>query len=358
MKKNNVLSAMKDANAAVKETAALAKKLNKAASGSFVPISEASANVRTRFTSGLDVVDVLAGGFNNELGFTGGRVIELYGKAQTGKTTFGCGLIRQAQNDFGATGIIIDTESRLTIDRIRTLHVNEDMLLYDEESYVERVLEHVSALVEILDGKPAVVFWDTVAQSSSIHDRGKRVGEGRIARHAFALSDGLRRIAKPLASSRMLFVICNQLKAGKLGDPFATKRDKEGTLGGESIRFSADQRFSFSFARDIYEAKKIVATDKQLMSGFEVNLVQSKATNSPSGAKAILFFDTRCGDFSNALSTLSTLCSWGMFQKAAKTFQFNGCKYTRAKWVRDYPNIRPQAIEAIRERYMKLYGGD
>ena len=264
-------------------------------------------------------------------GFPAGRVCELFGKENVGKTTMGVEIIRRVQRD-GGLGCMIDTEATFTSDRALHLGLDEDALVYIEEEYMEPILDAISETIDAVQLTPTVIFWDTIAGTPSIKEKGHKTGEGPLGMHARALSAGFRRIVRPLARSNTLLLACNQLKVGNMAMPFATERETDATLGGSAIKFHAEVRVKLDFGRKAFTT---IGTRKQEV-GFEGRATVVKHKGKVQGGRArLVFLYTDGGRFSPALSCLRTLQDWQVVGKG-KSIKFDGDTMSEDKWVTNY----------------------
>jgi len=289
----------------------------------FHHIDDASSNVKMRLDTGNPVINTLFSG-DPALGIATGRIVELYGKEHVGKTTLGCHIAATAQRRHGAAAVIVDTESTLTKERVLSLGVDPESLIYNEEVFIEEVCEQLQFFAEKFGKTPCVVFWDTIASTISKRHAGRGIGEGAIALEARALAQGMARLAKPLAQSNTVVIACNQLKAGGFASPYPNKRQMEATKGGSAMKFHADARLSLDFGGDY----RTSITGRKRNIGMLVTAAMSKNKQMVNDTRAHLVFDRRNGGrFDNGLSTLKTLIAW------------DGCRASKVAGVRQHANI-------------------
>ncbi len=362
--KQRLRKAQEKVKTSKKRNTALAEKMRKTLNkefgdGTFRPIAQASSNIKLRYDTGLYPLNVMLTG-NATKGFASGRIVELYGKHQLGKTTLGCTLIGIAQNKCEAVACIVDTESTLTRERALALGVNEDSLIYDEEVYLESILDQIERFVQLAGVNPAVLFWDTIAQSKTKHDKGRKVGEQKVASHAGILSHGMRRLAKVVSGSNVLVLMCNQEKIGQIGNVFATRRDRSATLGGGAVKLAAEVRLGLEFVRDVYEEQRVGKSIKKVPLGMEVAAIVAKNKSGTSNVQARLVLVQRdgLGNFCNARSTLKTLQLWGHYPKGAVRLELCGKKYAPKKWVDAFladEECRADARERLEASFQEMY---
>lgn len=279
----------------------------------------------------------------------------MYGYESVGKTTFGMGCIKEVQR-IGGLGILIDTEATFTEHRAMEIGINLDQLVYIEEEYIEPILNSIHATIERLKDTPAIIFWDTIAGTPSRGERGRSVGEASLGLHARALSQGLRRLSRPLSKSNAVLLLCNQLKEGAMGKLFAQESEKDATLGGRAIRFHSEIRLKLSRSKSltIKDGKKY----KDI--GFETiaKIVKNKSYASGHKARMVFRYDIN-GQYDAALSCARTLQDWGVIPLKADQFKLDGTTYPADRWRRLYKNkesFRTYAHKVLRARYLELYG--
>ena len=320
------------------KAARMAVRLNKKfGAGTFVTFDQASSNIKRWLDTGNPIINLLMSG-NTRLGIPAGRMYEFYGEEQVGKSTMGCLIAASVQHKYDGLVAIIDTESAMTKGRAVTLGIKEKSMLYCEEVYVEDILTQLDAFIALAGSTPCVIFWDTVAASRSRINANRDIGRGRRADIAAPMSEGLARIAKPLAKSNTILIACNQLRHGDIdGNPYRTKREEESTKGGKALKFHAESRLRFKYISDAYRAVK----GKKELQGFIVDIAVTKNKNAPNDMSARLYFQTRgpnSGKFNMALSCLMTGVRWGCIKKSQTTgrFSFDGVQYATAKWEKEY----------------------
>lgn len=325
---------------------ALAKRLG---ANVIKDVSAAAANIKYWFSTGIPALDIILSGQVGN-GFPSGRICELYGEEAVGKTTLGMCVIRHAQ-ECGFNAVLIDTESRFTQLRARKLGIDITKLTVIDEQYLENILDAIIEIVEVAGDQPLVVFWDTVASTMPLREKGCKVGEYMIGSHARPLSQGLRKLAKPLSQSNVLVLACNQLKQGGIGNMFASERDKEGLVGGKALRFHSDLRVR------LYQYKKQSVDRKSV--GFEVTARVVKNTNTVSDSYSKLAFTFDGGGMWDApRSTLRTLQYWKAIETTAGRVVWGDKKIREDSWLKSYANdecFRKEADDVLVKAYAGLF---
>lgn len=310
--------------------ASIEKKLRKQlGEGSVASLAE--TEVRHWFSTGVPPLDVILTGKVGR-GLPSGRLVELFGGENVGKTTLGMSMIALAQSS-GSLGVLIDTECRFTRKRALRLGVDESSLIRVNEEYLEPILDASISIIEGAKRIPTIMFWDTVAGTPPKAERSGVGHESPMSLHARILSKGMRNIVRPLSESNCLFLVCNQLKAGAVGQPYATKRDQDATLGGKAIRFAADMRVKLEYGRKSFAS----STTKKTSVGFEVSAECVKNTNFVQDTKCrLVFLFSKVGKFDPALSSFHTLIFWGKLPKSKGRYLFRGKPYSPEKFKAAY----------------------
>jgi len=360
---------LKNALAAKKQTVDKSKKL--AASlvaaankqfkdDSFATVASAmqASDVKIFVPSSIKALDVLVSGSISK-GFPTGRIVELFGQEDTGKTTLGCLLLRNVQR-IGGVAVLIDTEYTLTSDRIATLGIDADSLIAVNESSVEDIFERIVFILRrVGDRAPCVILWDTVAATPTKTERSRKFDEYSIAAHAIAMSRGLRRIAKPLSESSTLLVLCNQLREGSIGNMYAPEREKYATIGGKALKFHSTIRLMLELKKKLTVTQG-AASGKKIPFGHLINAVTVKNKQGVPYGTALLTLQTRgVPQFNDAMSTLKTLDAWGVAKvNSTGRLEVNGHKLSESSFVHKFDtdiNFRDAASSLLESGYKKMF---
>jgi RecA/RadA recombinase len=283
---------------------------------SFTTPAEMIGNVRDFVTTRIPALDVLLTRTVGK-GIALGRITEILGDADVGKTTLGCYLMRSIQ-EFGGIGVIIDTESTLTEARLKGLGIDTSSLVVIQDAVIESILEKIPVVIKELKGTPGLICWDTIAATRSRRDKGRKIGEGAIGIHAKVLSEGFRMLTPQLAKQNVALVCCNQRKQGGIAQMFTSSRARDTSLGGEAIKFHPSHRLRLKFS-------------KQTDGGFIVAAKAVKNKFAPSELQVPLIFRV-AGDipeFDVHATTVETIRKWvGTTARILYTSSSTGKKYT------------------------------
>ncbi|MCB1711789.1 MAG: hypothetical protein KDH96_04695 [Candidatus Riesia sp.] len=187
---------------------------------------------------------------SNGLGLPGGKLIEIYGPEQTGKSALAMQIIKQAQMR-GGMGIWLDSEQSfdesLAVD---VIGMDTSNRFYLRDVYLaEQTLKAIEmvALRAVDSAYPMVIVLDTIAgltpESVSMDKEDIEGGTRSVASLARCLSWFVSRGLLPkLRGSNVYLVFLNQVRSliGSYGYGMPT----ETTPGGKAIKFMANQRVS------------------------------------------------------------------------------------------------------------------
>jgi len=183
-------------------------------------------------------------------GLPRGRVIEIYGREASGKTTLALHAIAEAQKA-GGYAAFIDAEHALDPIYAQKLGINIDELYLSQPDYGEQALEIAEILVR--SGGVDIIVIDSVAALVPKAELEGDMGDSHMGLQARLMSQALRKLTAIVARSKTTFIFLNQLreKIGMfVGNP-------EVTTGGRALKFYSSLRI---------EVRKILT----LKSGTEV----------------------------------------------------------------------------------------
>jgi recombination protein RecA len=168
-------------------------------------------------------------------GFPKGRVIEIYGREASGKTTLALHAIAQAQK-VGGNAAFIDAEHAFDPIYAKKLGVNIDELYISQPDYGEQALEIAEILVR--SGGVDIIIIDSVAALVPKAELEGDMGDSHMGLQARLMSQALRKLTAIVSRSKTSFIFINQVreKIGMfVGNP-------ETTTGGKALKFYSSMR--------------------------------------------------------------------------------------------------------------------
>jgi len=244
--------------------------------------------------TGIDVIDNYIIGVG---GLPEGRIIELFSEESGGKTTFGHTFLAAAQRA-GGTAVLAETEQVFDPSRAAALGVDLNTLIILNGEYLEVVVEQIEGVLDAIReerGWPAVIVWDSIAQTPTKSEWAEGFGAGsKPGERAKALSEAMRTLAGRVKKARCVLVCINQVR-DNIGVMFGAAYT---TPGGHAVKFAASVRLQ------IFGGKAIKNKTGE-HEGKDITLVAVKNKLAPPWRKCRvrLWYDERGWD--NQWSTVS-----------------------------------------------------
>lgn len=321
-----------------------------------VKLSDNLSRIRFHYNTFLTPLNIALTG-KRDGGIPSGRVTAIYGHEQVGKTTLGLMLMQSMQQDGGAV-FLVDSENTLQSNRAEEIGVATDEVVVIDEEYLEPCLDATKLAIESMMDNKAMLFYDTIAGTPSVHDRGRSLRDAaKTAAHAQALARFFRGISRPIGRSNFALVLCNQMKTGAIGNSYANEREMNAMLALKPIKFHADVVMRVEYMRKFF----MLQNGEKVQRGFEVKVTVEKNKNlTENVAIRLVLSSYNNGRFDDALSCLATMRMWKLLPKtdAAATFSYYGQTYTIKKWRKDFETnqeLRDMVASDLEEEFLARY---
>jgi len=180
-----------------------------------------------------------------------GRVVEIYGRESSGKTTLALHVIAEAQKK-GGTAAFIDAEHALDIYYARRLGVDVDELLVSQPDTGEQALEIAEVLVR--SSAVDVVVIDSVAALVPKAEIEGEMGDSHMGLQARLMSQALRKLTAAIHKSKTTIIFINQIRM-KIGVVYG---NPETTTGGNALKFYATIRMEIRQMSQIKNGQEVV----------------------------------------------------------------------------------------------------
>lgn len=152
--------------------------------------------------SGSEALDAILGG-----GWPRGRVVELFGAENAGKTTIALHAVAEAQKQ-GLQCVFVDTECSLDPKYAQTIGVNTDELLYVSPDSAEQALEVMQRLVS--SGGIGMVVLDSIAALVTRAELCGEMGDLGVGGKARLLGQAVRKLVPAAKQTDTLLFLVNQ----------------------------------------------------------------------------------------------------------------------------------------------------
>ncbi|KAJ9695936.1 hypothetical protein PVL29_011077 [Vitis rotundifolia] len=171
-------------------------------------------------------------------GLPKGRIVEIYGREASGKTTLALHIIKEAQK-LGGYCAYLDVENAMNPSFAESMGINVDNLLISPPDSAENLLSMVNTLTK--SGSMDVIVVDSVAALVPQHELDVVIGGTYQDVQSQIMAQALRKIHYSLCRSETLIIFVNQVRSGlKSSHGFGCL--DEVTCGGNALRFYAAVR--------------------------------------------------------------------------------------------------------------------
>ena len=320
----------------IKAREAILKKLNKEHGDNTVNVYSQMDSIKVEtVSSGSFGLDAALGG-----GWARGRIVEIYGKEASGKTTLTLHAIAEAQKA-GGLAAFIDAEHALDPVYAEAIGVNMDDLTLSQPSSGEQALNIARELIE--SNAFDLVVIDSVAALVPQKELDGEVGDHHVGAQARMMSQALRKLAGPVSESKTTLVFINQVRM-KIGVMFG---NPEVTSGGKALPFYASQRVQ------IAKIGAIKKGDQHMGHRTRCKVVKNKI--APPARECEV--DVLHGQGINRLGeVLDVAVEIGAIEKKGAWYSFEGNNVGQGRdatiaWLAENPDAVAQVEKLVRIKY-------
>ena len=207
----------------------------------FLNDDEAPTNVDGWVSTGCDMLDVAIS--NRPYGgLPVGRITEITGLEQSGKSLVSAHLLAETQKQ-GGVAVLIDTETAVSREFLEAIGVDVSKLLYVTADSVEQIFDFTETIIEKVretsKDKLVTIVVDSVAAASTTNELASDYKkDGYATDKAIIISKAMRKITNMIGRQKISLVFTNQLRQkmnAMFGDPWTTS-------GGKALAFHASVR--------------------------------------------------------------------------------------------------------------------
>lgn len=282
---------------------ALAGELNKLSKDQkvafFLNGDDAPTNVGGWVSTGCAMLDVAIS--NRPYGgFPVGRITEITGLEQSGKSLLASHVLAETQKK-GGVGVMIDTEMSVSREFWEAIGVDVSKLLYVNADSVEQIFDFIETIIEKVrkkdNDKLVTIVVDSVAAASTKNEiDGDFDKDGYATDKAIIISKAMRKITNMIGRQKVTLVFTNQLrqKMGVMfGDPWTTS-------GGKALAFHSSVRLRLKNMGKIKQG----SGNNQKVVGMKARCQVIKNRMGPPmrSADFEIFFDRGIDDYGSWLS--------------------------------------------------------
>ncbi len=180
-----------------------------------------------------------------------GRVIEIFGKEMSGKSTLALHIIAQSQKK-GGVAAFVDAEHALDPEYAKKIGVNINDLLISQPDTGEQALEIVETLVRS-NGVDVIVI-DSVAALTPRKEIEGEMGDSHMGLQARLMSQALRKLTSIVSKTHTSVIFINQIRM-KIGVFFG---NPETTTGGLALKFYSSVRIELKRLAQIKKGDEVI----------------------------------------------------------------------------------------------------
>lgn len=240
-------------------------------------------------------------------GLPKGRIVEIYGREASGKTTLALHVIKEAQK-LGGYCAYLDVENALDPSLAEAMGIDTENLLIAQPDSAENLLSVVDTLTK--SGSIDVIVVDSVAALIPKCEIGVPINGLYSDAQSRIMTQALRKIHYSLCQSRTLIIFLNQVRfSAKSGQGLG--RVDEVTSGGNALKFYAALRLRMMRKRLFKVEDKIT--------GLEVSVQVVKNKLAPAMKKADLIIEFGKG-FYCVPEIFELACEHGIIQKEENNY--------------------------------------
>ena len=272
-------------------------------------------------------------------GIPRGRVTEIYGPEESGKTTLCQHIIAEAQK-MGGVAAFIDVEHALDPVYAAKCGVNVDELLISQPDTGEQALEIAEALVR--SGAVDIVVVDSVAALVPRAEIEGEMGDSHMGLQARLMSQALRKLSGAIKKSNTAVIFTNQLRQ-KIGVMFG---NPETTTGGMALKFYASVRL------DVRPTDAIKSGDEVIGNRTRVRVKKNKVAPPFRKAEFDILHNqgiSREGDILDLGVEMELIDKKGAFYSFEGTRMGQGRENAR-EYLKTTPEVMAKLDQTIREK--------
>lgn len=269
-------------------------------------------------------------------GFPKGRIVEIFGKASSGKTTVAIHSIVEAQKRGGRCAFI-DLEHAFDPTYAKNIGVDIDNLYLSQPNYAEQALEEADRLM--MSGAYSVIVFDSVAAMVPKAELEGSAGDLKIGLNARLMSQACRKLTGAIYKTDTLFIFINQVR-----DKIGAMPYEEQTYqpGGHALKFFSSVRLQVS--------RKATLKDGEEMIGIKVSAKVAKNKVAP--PFKICEYDIMFGTGIDTLGEIVDLASEkGIITKSGSWYSYNGAKIGQGREsVKQLLLDNPETLKEVEDK--------
>jgi len=267
----------------------------------FLNDDEAPTNVDGWVSTGCAMLDVAIS--NRPYGgLPVGRITEITGLEQSGKSLVSAHLLAETQKQ-GGVAVLIDTETAVSRDFLEAIGVDVSKLLYVTADSVEQIFDMTETIIEKVretsKDKLVTIVVDSVAAASTTNELASDYKkDGYATDKAIIISKAMRKITNMIGRQKISLVFTNQLRQkmnAMFGDPWTTS-------GGKALAFHASVRLRLKNMGQI--KMKVNGADRTVGMKVRCQVVKNRMGPPLRSADFEIYFDRGIDNYGSWLGVM------------------------------------------------------
>ena len=268
----------------------------------FLDDDTAPTNVEGWVSTGCAMLDVAIS--NRPYGgLPVGRITEVAGLEQSGKSLLSAHLLAETQKQ-GGVAVLIDTETAVSREFLEAIGVDVSKLLYVTADSVEQIFDFTETIIEKVretsKDRIVTIVVDSVAAASTKTELAADYGkDGYATDKAIIISKAMRKITNMIGRQKITLVFTNQLRqkmnAMPFGDPWTTS-------GGKALAFHASVRLRLKGMGQL--KMKVNGNDKVVGMKVRCQVVKNRMGPPLRSADFEIYFDRGIDNYGSWLGVM------------------------------------------------------
>jgi recombination protein RecA len=328
----------------------------------FLDSDEAPTNVDGWISTGAAMLDVAIS--NRPYGgLPVGRITEITGLEQSGKSLLSAHLLAETQKQ-GGVAVMIDTETAVSREFLEAIGVDVSKLLYVSADSVEQIFDFTETIIEKVrttdKDKLVTIVVDSVAAASTKTELAADYGkDGYATDKAIIISKAMRKITNMIGRQKVTLVFTNQLRQKLNAMAFA---DPWTTSGGKALAFHASVRLRLKGMGQIKQ--KVNGNDKVVGMKVRAQVIKNRMGPPLRAADFDIFFDRGIDNYGSWLGVMKDnklVKQAGAWYTYVDTETGEELKFQSKDFIQlmeDREDIREQIYKKICEETILQYKSD
>jgi recombination protein RecA len=291
-----------------------------------------------------------------------GRITEITGLEQSGKSLLSAHILAETQKQ-GGVAVLIDTETAVSREFFDAIGVDVSKLLYVSVDTVEDIFETIETIIEKVrtseKDKLVTIVVDSVAAASTKKEMESDYDkDGYATDKAIIISKAMRKITNVIGRQKIAVIFTNQLRQ-KLGVMFG---DPWTTSGGKALAFHASVRLRLKNVGQI--KTKVGGQDKIVGISVRAQVVKNRLGPPLRSADFEIYFDRGIDNYGSWLTVLKDnklVKQGGAWYEYVDTDSGEVIKFQSKDFIvmmQEKPELRDQIYKKICETTILQYKKD